>query len=743
MRRFVWSKGWLCPLIVGLVSCAGEMPLEEPVDEAALQATLAKQDEHHAAGPLVFGEVTIDHKWKRVTFARPLQDPVVVAKPFSFNGHHPGVLRLRNVDSTGFELRIQEWGYLDDWHYPERVGYLAAGRGAHALEDGDPSLIAGSFETDQTEFSRVSFAQALPQQPVVLTSITTFAGAETVTGRLRGIDAAGFDYKLQEEEAHEQSHIKERVDYIALAPGAGDVDGFRFVVRTAAEVTHAFKGIGFATSAGTPFVTPPVFVAEMQTTRGDNTASLRWRQKSATGVQLRVYEEQSLDAEMDHTTETVGYLALGSGQGVSTLPPIAWRVSLDTGSKDDAGNVLGGTEIRSLAVFDGKLFAGNGYWTDTQGNPGPQVLVLDRPASEGGKWRQDLRLDPSRHLLVDTMKSVTLATDAQGSPLPAAEHLLLAAGGWSGIPVTTHVRRSSGAWTETTIASCRGSVRNLVQYRDGVTGADMLFAGVKGRGSSKCPTKVHSGVYDASEPGRVRWLGAEPWADSIGEGDDRITSFAVLNNRLYATVCGKVYQRNDGPDPSWRLVYRHPQDYCRPGPGEIGFRGLTPIPSGPGAGSMIAGLENKGLLVRFTVQGNMLDDTVELNARGFLRDQWGISSVGYTILAYDGMLTTTLPGGAAPVLMIGLEARANGGPTWHGWARGAWFLTRFEDGTYQLSEIVDPTVTPKPAMVSTRAMVASPFASEIGQVIYAGGFDANHVNGVNHDTAWLYRGEFQ
>ena len=52
-------------------------------------------------------------------------------------------------------------------------------------------------------------------------------------------------------------------------------------------------------------------------------------------------------------------------------------------------------------------------------------------------------------------------------------------------------------------------------------------------------------------------------------------------------------------------------------------------------------------------------------------------------------------------------------------------------------------MTPKPAMVSTRAIVASPFAGEIGQVIYAGGFDANHVNGVNHDTAWLYRGEYQ
>ena len=373
---------------------------------------------------------------------------------------------------------------------------------------------------------------------------------------------------------------------------------------------------------------------------------------------------------------------------VPKLPPIKWRVSLHTGTKDKSGNVVGGTEIRSLAVFDGKVFAGNGYWTDTQGNPGPQVLVLDRPKSKGGQWRQDLRLHKSRHLLVNTMKAVTLATDAQGAPLATPEHLLLAAGGWNSNPVTTYVRRVSGVWTETTIrpGTCRASARSLGLHRDSVTGADMVFAGVHGQ----CPTNIYGAVFEASKPGRIRWLGAETWADSPG-GDDRVTSFAVVNGKLHATVCGKIFQRTDGPNPSWRKVYQHPQDACLPGPGETGFRGLTAIPNGGGTQSMIAGLENKGLLTRLSPRGGAFDYTLELNARTYLRAQWGISSVGYTILAYDGMLSTTLPAGGGPVLMIGLEARVNGGATWHGWARGAWFLARFSDGSYQLAEVVDPT----------------------------------------------------
>ncbi len=44
------------------------------------------------------------------------------------------------------------------------------------------------------------------------------------------------------------------------------------------------------------------------------------------------------------------------------------------------------------------------------------------------------------------------------------------------------------------------------------------------------------------------------------------------------------------------------------------------------------------------------------------------------------------------------------------------------------------------AMVSTRTMIQSPFASK-PWAIYAGGFDANHIENENHNTALLCRGE--
>jgi len=46
----------------------------------------------------------------------------------------------------------------------------------------------------------------------------------------------------------------------------------------------------------------------MQTSDGMDTAALRWRDKDTIGVEVKIEEEQSLDTEMAHITEMVGYM---------------------------------------------------------------------------------------------------------------------------------------------------------------------------------------------------------------------------------------------------------------------------------------------------------------------------------------------------------------------------------------------------------------------------------------------------
>src|ERR1700722_8223545 len=68
-------------------------------------------------------------------------------------------------------------------------------------------------------------------------------------------------------------------------------------------------------------------------------------------------------------------------------PADAFQTSYVAGTRDAAGGFMGGTELRNLAVHNGKLYAGLGYWEDRPGIEGPQpatILILDGP---NASWR--------------------------------------------------------------------------------------------------------------------------------------------------------------------------------------------------------------------------------------------------------------------------------------------------------------------------------------------------------------------
>jgi hypothetical protein len=107
----------------------------------------------------------------------------VIATPLSQNDADPAVVRIRNVTSTGFDIRLQEWDYQDGIHATETVSYLVMERGHHILSDGT-QVEAGTFNTAQTSFGTISFKQPFMVAPVVIASIASNNETEAVTGRV-------------------------------------------------------------------------------------------------------------------------------------------------------------------------------------------------------------------------------------------------------------------------------------------------------------------------------------------------------------------------------------------------------------------------------------------------------------------------------------------------------------------------------------------------------------------------------
>ena len=255
--------------------------------------------------PMEIGEISIDHNWTTIYLRYPFIDPIVIAKPLSLNEDDPAVVRIRNVEPGGFEIRLQEWEYLDGVHAQEKVSFLVMERGSYILEDWT-RVEAGTFEADNTKrFGIVTFHQPFETEPVVMGAVISFDESDTVTGRIRGITMGGFEYRMQEQELNPQVHATETISYIAWEPSSGTLDGLAFEInRTADVVRHAFHTISFDQE----FMNIPMFFADMQTTGGSDTANVRWQNNDAFGVDVQIDEELSRDKEINHTTEVVGYM---------------------------------------------------------------------------------------------------------------------------------------------------------------------------------------------------------------------------------------------------------------------------------------------------------------------------------------------------------------------------------------------------------------------------------------------------
>jgi hypothetical protein len=250
------------------------------------------------------GVVSIDSSLTHLEFENQYAFPVVVFGPLGRGDDEPAMIRASNVTASGCDLRIQEWSCQDGIHGAESVAYMVMEAGTHILNDG--TLVqAGRVDLNpasgQTE---VTFASVCNQPPVLFASLATANDPSPCVLRVSGISNQGFVCKLQEEEAADQIHGNESVGYIAWEPTSGAVNRKNFEVqRTGSVVTSYERDLFF----GQDHSSGQALFADMQTFNGSNPCNVRYGLLSGTMVTIHIDEEQSLDSEVMHYEESVGY----------------------------------------------------------------------------------------------------------------------------------------------------------------------------------------------------------------------------------------------------------------------------------------------------------------------------------------------------------------------------------------------------------------------------------------------------
>jgi poly(A) polymerase len=442
-------------------------------------------------------------------------------------------------------------------------------------------------------------------------------------------------------------------------------------------------------------------------------------------------------------------------------PTFLWHQSLPVQSFSPSVNPIGGTEARVLTSMNHRLYAGIGYWKDTELNnpqlPGAQVLRLDSP---GSPWQVDLQLDErmtgegprrsgrKRYLAISVMKTVRFDSDLNGRPLTQPVEILLA-GVWDLLGKLEVFSKESnvGRWAMTPLGNYGGrfaEIRSFGSHRDQVTNIQRAFAGSRIKGLPVEPA-IYSGVYDPSMPGGIRWDETpEAWQGdpslrvTTTRGSQRVTGMAECNGRLYASVYNTIYERQDGLQASWKPIWNYvPKTPF--GEGSSGLRGLTAIPNPAGAGEVLLVTLEHNPCFLFSINPQTGKGVVEANISEQLSELLG-TKVGFIIAGYNNMVLYETAGRSrTPTVLMGIESATPMVPSAQGAMNSdARLLIRWPNGRLSFEEIVDRTLTPRPMLVSARSVIISPFAEDPPGTVYASGYDCN--NKPAHNTDWIYRG---
>jgi hypothetical protein len=276
---------------------------------------------------LIIGEVgfiddALTHTEKTIVLNHSFDEPVVFAKPVSYDGSDESLVRITDVQSDRFTLFVDEAPNKDGNHTTESVSYLVLEAGKWELEDGThlevgletTTAVVGRYFSNT--WKAVSFESPFSSTPVVLTQIQTNNDPGWAGTRQVNASSSGVQFAIEAEESAKTNHGPETVGWLAIEAGPGTWEGMLFEAgHTPDDVTHRWYSVGFTQS----YSTAPRFLASLATYDGGDSSHLRYRNLTGGSVQVMVEEDTTNDREKNHTREVVDYLAIAA-DGLLSVP---------------------------------------------------------------------------------------------------------------------------------------------------------------------------------------------------------------------------------------------------------------------------------------------------------------------------------------------------------------------------------------------------------------------------------------
>ncbi|GEM_PF-5611839 len=127
------------------------------------------------------GRVKTTNEWIKITLDNTYNNPVIIANSLSIDDFDPAMVRIQNVTNNSFEVRVEEWSYLDGEHRTETIGYLVI-EGSLPLEKPNNFCDANSLQLDFSD-ELIALDNTGQILPITYDERISFTGTEQIIHR--------------------------------------------------------------------------------------------------------------------------------------------------------------------------------------------------------------------------------------------------------------------------------------------------------------------------------------------------------------------------------------------------------------------------------------------------------------------------------------------------------------------------------------------------------------------------------
>lgn len=248
----------------------------------AFQPTLESQQVDSSE---LFFQKTINFNSNWTAFEIPAIQtlPLIGYGPSSFNGTQPGVIRIRPIDAVNgqWQIRFQEYQYLDQYHLLERVNIMGFTEGVTTL-DNESMIVTGLISVSGNDiWKKIDFPVSFAGEPRLFLFAQSAIGGQPPTLHARNVNESSFEVAIKEEEQLKSSgHVPEDIAYFAIYSPANQ---------------------------GTLMINNQQVDFSLQQIQVNH----QWISVPDTSMEIKLEEEQSLDQETRHLMETVDVMIVG------------------------------------------------------------------------------------------------------------------------------------------------------------------------------------------------------------------------------------------------------------------------------------------------------------------------------------------------------------------------------------------------------------------------------------------------